>query len=441
MQSGRKFLTLLLLIIFLSIVIRLFSFHPSFSDENFYFNVAKNIAEGKVPYKDFFFAHPPLQVYTLAVLYKIFGSSFFIGKFLTLVSSSLSVILLYFIIKQFCKEKSAFLASILFLISPPFLAFSSMSYGMWETMLFILLSFLFLLKKRTFLSATFFVIAVLFRYIAIFYLSIFLITLYLRKEKFSKFFLILLFLVSLSTFFIFKIFGTEYVTQTILYHFYKFSNPFQVQYFSMGMFFVFLALISALIGLYRKDKFILTFSLLPLAVDLFLLMILKTVFYHYFLLSIPFYLIGFSKILELKYNFVKIAVLTLLIISLIINFKTFDFYFNPVHSKKFYHVTDIIRENTEKNDTIFGEPVMTNYVSFVTGREIAGNYLDSYVPHLVFDGTEKVVENLNKEKPKIIIEMKNYYTTLPEFGLVFKDYILIEEVEGLPKYLIYMVKS
>jgi len=442
MRSNRKFSTSLLLIILLSIVLRAFFLHPNFSDENFYFNVAKNIAEGKIPYRDFFFAHPPLQVYTLAILYKIFGFSFFIGKFLTLLYSSISILLLYFIIKVIYKEKSAFMASILFILSPPFIAFSHISYGMWETMAFLLLSLLLLFKKRTFLSVTFFVVAIFFRYVVILYLPLFLVLLYLRNGKISKFLLPFIVLLTFSILIASGVFGTNYINQTVFYHIFKTSVQSQTQYLNMSLFFMFLAIISALIGLFEKNKLMMTFALLPLAVDVLLLLFLKMTFYHYFLLSVPLYLIAFSKIFELRYKFLKFAVVALLILSLILNFNTLDFYLNPAYSKKFYYVADFIRTNTEKNDTIFGEPVMTNYVSLVTGREIAGGYLDSYVQHLSFEGIEKVVKVLSEKKPKIIVEMENYYIAMPEFKeLISNEYMFVIEAEGLPRYLIYRIKS
>lgn len=421
--------------------VKLFLLHPTFSDESFYFNVARNIAEGLTPYKDFFFAHPPLQVYALAILYKIFGSSFLLGKILTLVSSSLSVLLLYTIMKQVCKDKSAFLSSLLFLVSPPFLAYSSISYGMWETMAFLLLSMLLLFRRKTFLSAVSFVAAVFFRYIAIIYLPLFLIVLCLRKGKISRFLLYLLPLISFSFLIMFEFFGMNYINQTLLYHISKISIQSQDQYFGMNMFFIFLAAVSALVGFFEENRLMVLFALFPLLLDILLLLSLKTTFYHYFLLSQPFYMIAFSKIFELRYAFLKIVTVAFLIVCLIINFKTLDFYLNPVYSKKFYYMVDFIESNTEKNDTIFGEPVATNYVSFVSGRSIAGNYLDSYLQHLVFEGTGKVVEELSEEKPKVIIEVESYYTGTEGFKkFIGENYSVLERVEGTPRYLIYKYK-
>ena len=45
-------------------------------DENVYFYMAKAVSEGQMPYRDFFYAHPPLHIFALATLIKIFGVNF-----------------------------------------------------------------------------------------------------------------------------------------------------------------------------------------------------------------------------------------------------------------------------------------------------------------------------------------------------------------------------
>src|SRR3989344_2095849 len=49
-------------------------------DENVYFYMAKSVSEGQIPYHDFFYVHPPLHIYLLAVLIKLFGVNFFVLK-------------------------------------------------------------------------------------------------------------------------------------------------------------------------------------------------------------------------------------------------------------------------------------------------------------------------------------------------------------------------
>jgi hypothetical protein len=138
---------------------------------------------------------------------------------------------------------------------------------------------------------------------------------------------------------------------------------------------------------------------------------------------------------------IKIAIPLILSFAILLNLSTIDFYLNPRYSEKFYYAAEFIMNNTSGNDTIFGEPVITNYVSFTTGREIASNYLDSYIQHLKFEGEEKVVERLKENKPKVFIEMKNYYfsTSLKDF--IQENYVLEKEIKEMPNYFLYKIKG
>jgi Gpi18-like mannosyltransferase len=346
------------------------------------------------------------------------------------------------IVREVSNESSAFFVSLLFLISPPWIAFSTISYGMWESMAFLLLSFYFFLKKRFIPSTIFFVLAFLFRYTAALYFPIFLLVSYLEKKRILTIFLKFFIPSLIALIFLIFVFGKEYIHQTFFYHFLKASFQSKVQYFGMGTFFIFLALISTLVGVLKKDSLVISLAVFPFFIDMALLLGLKILFYHYFLLSIPFYLISFSRVVKFKYTSIILVTLILFFISYIHNLQTFDYYLNPIHSKKFIYAANIVEKNTGKDDKIFGEPVMTNYISFVTGRKIVSDYFDSYIQHLRVEGIEKIADALEKDKPKIFIEMEGYYSSLPELNLLIsKNYYLIEKVKDMPSYLIYRLKD
>jgi hypothetical protein len=56
-------------------ILKCFSLLPQISDEGDYFYAARLILEGKVPYSDFFLAHPPLPVLFLSLLFAMCGAS------------------------------------------------------------------------------------------------------------------------------------------------------------------------------------------------------------------------------------------------------------------------------------------------------------------------------------------------------------------------------
>jgi 4-amino-4-deoxy-L-arabinose transferase-like glycosyltransferase len=443
MKENKKFFVYSTFLILISIFTRSFFLHPTFSDESFYFNVAKNLADGKVLYKDFFFAHPPLQVYLLALIFKIFGASFILAKMLPLLASSICVLMLYLIMKKLGDEKAGFVSCIFFILTPAFLSFSLIENGVWEAMIFLLLSVYLILEGRFFLSSVSFLFSFLFRYFAILYFPFLLMLVYLRNQKISRlliFFVILSFLSLLSFVFIF---GKEYISQTVSYHFLKagISEPFSAQYWQFGYFTFFLSLISAFVSYTEKKRILLLFSSAPLITDSILLIFLKVTFYHYFLLSLPFCVLAAAKVWkDSRSKFLKFAIPLIMLISIFSNFATLDFYLNPLHAKKFHQIVDFVEKFTAKDETIFGEPVATNYASFISGRKISGNYLDSYLSHLKFEGEEKIMKKLNEEKPKVFIEMKlgkdYYFLSDLNFKNFLKEYKIEKSIEGIPTYLL-----
>jgi hypothetical protein len=56
---------------------------------------------------------------------------------------------------------------------------------------------------------------------------------------------------------------------------------------------------------------------------------------------------------------------------------------------------------TDRNDLIFGSPIPTNYISFVTNRKIALNYFDSDLKHISFEGVDKVIKEIKKARPSL----------------------------------------
>ena len=114
---------------------------------------------------------------------------------------------------------------------------------------------------------------------------------------------------------------------------------------------------------------------------------------------------------------------------------------NPKNSQTLLQVTQFIKNNTNLSDTIFGEPTITNYVSFVTKRKISANYLDSYPRHLLYEGEQNVLQKIKKDPPKIFIEMNNLYSLVPSIKKYFlKNYILFKTFPGIINYQIYIRK-
>jgi 4-amino-4-deoxy-L-arabinose transferase-like glycosyltransferase len=438
MDSKKIFIFIILIFLVFKILLS----NPTFSDDSFYFNVAREISNGKLPYIDFFFAHPPLQVYLLAGFFKVFSASYFLGKAYSLLISIFCLFMVYRIAKELYDKKTAFVASFIFLITPTFIAFSSVGYGMWETALFVLISTYFLVKGKPLLASISFLISILFRYVAIFYLPLLLLIFYLKKGKLISFILPFLVFSLISFAILFLLFGKAYFNQTFLYHiFSKVQVARRTQYLGIGLFSYFLSVLSAVILYSEKDRIGFSFALVTLVVDPLIMLAFGLTFYHYFLVSLSFCMIAVGRVLCLKYSDVRAVILVIFSFFILLNLQTVDFYLNPVHAQNFLAITKLVEENTLKGEKIFGEPIMTNYVSLVTGREVAGNYFDSYLQHLTFEGTDKVVKKLEADKPKVVIEMESYYLTdsvLRDF--ILGKYRLVKSLEGVPSYSVYVLR-
>ncbi|MHA1575374.1 MAG: hypothetical protein ACTSXL_04465 [Alphaproteobacteria bacterium] len=102
-------------IIFLAIKIPFISF--KFSDENTYFLMAKQITQDQIPYKDFFLANPPLQVYLLAFFMLFINKNYLLLKLIPLVFSILTAFFVFLIGEKLWNKKHGLFASTLFLFS------------------------------------------------------------------------------------------------------------------------------------------------------------------------------------------------------------------------------------------------------------------------------------------------------------------------------------
>ena len=69
-----------LLIVGSFFLIKIPGIHASGTDDNIYFYMANAFATGQIPYKDFFFSHPPVHLLVPALIFKIFGFSLGLAK-------------------------------------------------------------------------------------------------------------------------------------------------------------------------------------------------------------------------------------------------------------------------------------------------------------------------------------------------------------------------
>lgn len=137
--------------------------HVGPGDENIYFYMAKYVSEGKFPYKDFFYAHPPLHILALSAIIKIFGFHIAILKTATLLFYLMSALFLYKISLELFKNRFedkqaniiSAIAVIIFLFSFEVLFKATFSMGSELSLMFLLAGFYFIFTKRYFVGGIF----------------------------------------------------------------------------------------------------------------------------------------------------------------------------------------------------------------------------------------------------------------------------------------------
>ena len=107
------------------------------TDENIYFYMAKLLGDGKLPYVDYFFAHPPLHVLIPGTLFALFGYSLTLAKLVPLVACGLTGLSLWALARRHLGRLAAPLALVFFLFAAEVLKASSNLTGVNLTTLFI----------------------------------------------------------------------------------------------------------------------------------------------------------------------------------------------------------------------------------------------------------------------------------------------------------------
>ena len=115
----RAHLSIAVLIAVLSFyaLLKLYSLNFVNGDEHMYFYMSLLMSKGKWPYRDFFFSHPPLQLYLVGALYEIFGYSLALSKSVPSVAALVSGVHVFLLGKRLVGRLEGVLATALFLFS------------------------------------------------------------------------------------------------------------------------------------------------------------------------------------------------------------------------------------------------------------------------------------------------------------------------------------
>ena len=173
----------ILILTFVSVQLGIFIHSFKFTDSLHYFYGSKLVSENLVPYDDFLFAHPPLQLYILSLPIEFFGYNHLLLRAMPLLSAVILTLFLFKIAKNNFGNLEALLAAAFFLFTNYVLVNSTYSLGIWFTLTFMIIGLYYFLENKIFWSGIFFGLAAATR---LMFLPAFFVILLFSLFKFSE---------------------------------------------------------------------------------------------------------------------------------------------------------------------------------------------------------------------------------------------------------------
>lgn len=403
----------LFVVVFILIVIKgLITYQPG--DENVYYYMGRLISEGKIPYKDFFFAHPPLHIYLISSIYKIFGFNIIILKSIPLISTLISSLFVFKIAKERFGDAEAITSSLLFLFSYTIMFNSVFSFGIDIATMFLVIGVYYLWTKNYYvLSGIFFGLAGITRLLSLIPISVILaVSLLSNKKNFLKLSSVFLMIFLLVNGIFALFFRDAYLAPVYKFHLLKslgarenFNEYVDIIKLNWVLF------SSALLFLFiRERKTISTLAIVSI-VYLTFLMTLKKIFGFYFIIAFPFLaLIGGYSIVKFWKSFNlstrwKISVLTVLFLIFFWNLASDVMFLEKIGFKGFERgneLRDFVISNSNKDTLLFGDDSVVPLLALGTNRKIALNLVDTN-DQVFISGIVNLKNILNDLKGKDII--------------------------------------
>ena len=202
---------------------------PRPSDENIYFLMARDVLRGSVPYRDFFFAHPPIMLLVITSSFMLFGTTWVVGTAVATVVNMLLLVVCFHIGRRQFGARAGLLACAVLLSSPLFLS-SAETSGNALALLFAMAALERHLARRPVAAGLFCGIAVLTKLFAVVAFPVILFDLRFRRGAAIRFLLPFL-AVTIPVAIVFaNISGIhEMLTQTVLFHMKKEPFPLAVR--------------------------------------------------------------------------------------------------------------------------------------------------------------------------------------------------------------------
>jgi len=355
-----------------------------FSDENIYFYMGNLILQGQLPYQDFFFASPPLQIGIIALFLSIFGSKIILLKLLPIIASIITSIFLFLILKKKFNSISGLLASTLYLFSFVVLTTTDHFTGIHLTTMFIIISCYFIYKQKYLLAGMIASLALLTRlYAGIAILGLLIYLIIKNKKALLKFISGIAIIFIPANLILLSIFKQNYLNSVFLYHFLKSTGIPKINIFKFFIKWDFILVTLATISLFIKSRKKLLLPIITAATITLFYLIYIDIYYLYLGLLIPFLAILGSKTVYTfikNINLKKKIFLILFLLLLLMIPSTFFYLKNQAQTAKVEfnkEIVEFVKDNTQPQETIYGNFEITPLIALEANRKITGNYVDT----------------------------------------------------------------
>lgn len=399
-------------------------------DENTYYYMARLMSGGKLFYRDFFYAHPPLNLLVLTLIYRLFG---FCLPALKLTASLPVLIAAAFLYLQFWKRNRGlsgifFLAILLF--NYELLKVTTHPFGVSLAASFLMFSLYCFLENRPLAGGVFWGLASVTGLYALPWGAVPAVYYLLSRtgrRRLPRFLIGFLLVFGSVNGACLLFFGERYFTPVYLYHLLKPRSPelisdIYIRTIRRNILIFFLPFLYAWLPKTGKKTAVLAAALLYLAV----LAVTDPLFTQYFMLPIPFLAwIGAASLpgvvravspasrraaalgisLLLVMGFSGDNIIRYIERERIIGFETEE------------QCREFILRNSRPDDLLFGHVTAAPLLALLTGREIAFDFVDTN--HMRFRSGladfDRIMERLRREKRlKFIIIQENRFWTSPE---------------------------
>lgn len=392
-----------------------------FGDGNAYFYMAKTILDGNLPYRDFFFADPPILILFLTPFYLLFKTNLLILQALPIVLECINALLIYLLLRHW-KNIFTFLAPAFYLFSFSILATSDYLTGVQLTIFFSLLAILLYEKGRSFWSGFVFTLSFLTKLYALPAFIGFSVFLFFEKKR--EVFLKFIFGVCVSLFLVLGPFVLVSFSRVwdclVLHHLHRPAGLNKIEVFTFFLKREWFLLILAIAGIFicKKKSLIILF----VSTCLFLL-IFRDLYYVYLSYLLPFLVIFAFFALE-QFSKVKggqnwmLATFALYSFFMVFSFSKYkQTFFSWGRFLNANEMAEYIK-TLPSNFDIYGSHEVAPLIALLSNRNLFDNQIDTNVQ--VFASGVQDLKLVSQKAVNRGVYLVSRITDFPEYGI--KDF-------------------